>query len=159
METDAVEAFGEISLPDIEALAQLQEKYCIQCLETLGEYVEVLGPVLHEKGVDVCIKLLERTSQFDDSSTLSPLLPNVMKLICALAAHRKFAAMFVDRGGIQKLLAVPRVTETFYGLSSCLYTIGSLQVITIANFYGFECNFSFICLSLYLLTFKIDLRV
>ncbi|VVB10889.1 unnamed protein product [Arabis nemorensis] len=129
VETHTIEDIGEISLPDMESLAQLQEKYCIQCLEILGEYVEVLGPVLHEKGVDVCIMLLERTSQFDDSSTLSPLLPDVMKLICALAAHRKFAAMFVDRGGIQKLLAVPRVNETFYGLSSCLYTIGSLQGI------------------------------
>ncbi|KFK29704.1 hypothetical protein AALP_AA7G168200 [Arabis alpina] len=129
VETNTIEDVGEVSLPDMESLAQLQEKYCIQCLEILGEYVEVLGPVLHEKGVDVCIMLLERTSQFDDSSTLSPLLPDVMKLICALAAHRKFAAMFVDRGGIQKLLAVPRVNETFYGLSSCLYTIGSLQGI------------------------------
>ncbi|CAH8355707.1 unnamed protein product [Eruca vesicaria subsp. sativa] len=129
VETDALADFGEVSLPDIESLAQLQEKYCIQCLEILGEYVEVLGPVLHEKGVDVCIVLLERTSQLGDSFTLSPLLPDVMKLICALAAHRKFAAMFVDRGGLQKLLAVPRVTETFYGLSSCLYTIGSLQGI------------------------------
>lgn len=128
---------GEVSIPDLESLAQLQEKYCIQCLEILGEYVEVLGPVLHEKGVDVCLMLLERTSQVDDSSTVSPLLPDVMKLICALAAHRKFAAMFVDRGGIQKLLAVPRVTETFYGLSSCLYTIGSLQVILTAKFYDF----------------------
>ncbi|KAF8097533.1 hypothetical protein N665_0286s0042 [Sinapis alba] len=128
-ETDAIADVGEVSLPDIESLAQLQEKYCIQCLEILGEYVEVLGPVLHEKGVDVCITLLERTSQLGDSFTLSPLLPDVMKLICALAAHRKFAAMFVDRGGLQKLLAVPRVTETFYGLSSCLYTIGSLQGI------------------------------
>ncbi|CAE6166587.1 unnamed protein product [Arabidopsis arenosa] len=127
--SDPTTDVSEVSLPDIESLAQLQEKYCIQCLEILGEYVEVLGPVLHEKGVDVCIMLLERTSQFDDSSTVSPLLPDVMKLICALAAHRKFAAMFVDRGGIQKLLAVPRVSETFYGLSSCLYTIGSLQGI------------------------------
>ncbi|XP_024004362.1 DDB1- and CUL4-associated factor homolog 1 isoform X1 [Eutrema salsugineum] len=129
VETPAIEDIGEVSLPSIDLLAQLQEKYCIQCLEILGEYVEVLGPVLHEKGVDVCIMLLERTSLFNDSSTLSPLLPDVMKLICALAAHRKFAAMFVDRGGIQKLLAVPRVNETFYGLSSCLYTIGSLQGI------------------------------
>ncbi|KAL0698168.1 hypothetical protein Bca4012_054290 [Brassica carinata] len=129
VETDVIPDVGEVSVPDIESLAQLQEKYCIQCLEILGEYVEVLGPVLHEKGVDVCITLLERTSQLGDSFTLSPLLPDVMKLICALAAHRKFAAMFVDRGGLQKLLAVPRVTETFYGLSSCLYTIGSLQGI------------------------------
>ncbi|CAN8273361.1 unnamed protein product [Cochlearia groenlandica] len=129
VETQAVEDVGEVALPDVKLLAQLQEKYCIQCLEILGEYVEVLGPVLHEKGVDVCIMLLERTSHFDDTFTLSPLLPDVMKLICALAAHRKFAAMFVDRGGIQKLLAVPRVNESFFGLSSCLYTIGSLQGI------------------------------
>ncbi|XP_010436315.1 PREDICTED: DDB1- and CUL4-associated factor homolog 1-like [Camelina sativa] len=128
-QTTEIADVSEVSVPDIESLAKLQERYCIQCLEILGEYVEVLGPVLHEKGVDVCIMLLERTSQFDDSSTVSPLLPDVMKLICALAAHRKFAAMFVDRGGIQKLLAVPRVSETFYGLSSCLYTIGSLQGI------------------------------
>ncbi|XP_010447613.1 PREDICTED: DDB1- and CUL4-associated factor homolog 1 [Camelina sativa] len=128
-QTTEIADVSEVSIPDIESLAKLQERYCIQCLEILGEYVEVLGPVLHEKGVDVCIMLLERTSQFDDSSTVSPLLPDVMKLICALAAHRKFAAMFVDRGGIQKLLAVPRVSETFYGLSSCLYTIGSLQGI------------------------------
>ncbi|CAB79834.1 putative protein [Arabidopsis thaliana] len=127
--SDQTTDVSEVSLPDIESLAQLQEKYCIQCLEILGEYVEVLGPVLHEKGVDVCIVLLERTSQLDDRSTVSPLLPDVMKLICALAAHRKFAAMFVERRGILKLLAVPRVSETFYGLSSCLYTIGSLQGI------------------------------
>lgn len=137
VETNAIADVAEVSLPDIESLSQLQEKYCIQCLEILGEYVEVLGPVLHEKGVDVCIMLLERTSQLDDSSKLSPLLPDVMKLICALAAHRKFAAMFVDRGGLQKLLAVPRVTETFYGLSSCLYTIGSLQVIITSKLYDF----------------------
>lgn len=106
----------------------MREKYCIQCLEALGEYVEVLGPVLHEKGVDVCIALLQRNSKHKEPSKIVMLLPDVMKLICALAAHRKFAALFVDRGGMQKLLAVPRVTQTFFGLSSCLFTIGSLQV-------------------------------
>ena len=124
-ETDDV---VEFFIPDSDALAQQREKFCIQCLEILGEYVEVLGPVLHEKGVDVCIALLQRYS--DDKKELEVLsfLPDVLKLICALAAHRKFAAMFVDRGGIQKLLAVPRVPQTFFGLSSCLFTIGSLQV-------------------------------
>lgn len=118
----------EYFIPDIESLAQMREKFCIQCLEILGEYVEVLGPVLHEKGVDVCLALLQRSSKYEDASKVSMLLSDVMKLICALAAHRKFAALFVDRGGMQKLLAVPRVTQTFFGLSSCLFTIGSLQV-------------------------------
>lgn len=115
---------------DDEALARLREKYCIQCLEILGEYVEVLGPVLHEKGVDVCLALLQRSSKHKESSEFFALLPDVLKLICALAAHRKFAAVFVDRGGMQKLLAVQRVPQTFFGLSSCLFTIGSLQVST-----------------------------
>jgi HIV-1 Vpr-binding protein len=57
-------------------------------------------------------------------------LPDVLKLICALAAHRKFAALFVDRGGIQKILSIPRITPTYMGLSACLFTFGSLQVDT-----------------------------
>ncbi|EOY29098.1 hypothetical protein QUC31_020955 [Theobroma cacao] len=128
-ETEVNEDAEEYSIPNAEQLAQLREKYCIQCLETLGEYVEVLGPVLHEKGVDVCLALLQRSSKLDEASKAMSLLPDVMKLICALAAHRKFAALFVDRGGMQKLLAVPRVAQNFFGLSSCLFTIGSLQGI------------------------------
>ncbi|XP_022141621.1 DDB1- and CUL4-associated factor homolog 1 isoform X2 [Momordica charantia] len=116
-------------IPDFDSLTQLREKYCIQCLEILGEYVEVLGPVLREKGIDVCLTLLQRSSKHGEASNAEMLLADVMKLICALAAHRKFAALFVDRGGMQKLLAVPRVAQTFFGLSSCLFTIGSLQGI------------------------------
>ncbi|OMO61923.1 hypothetical protein CCACVL1_23143 [Corchorus capsularis] len=127
--TEVNENVEEYFIPNIEQLAQLRERYCIQCLETLGEYVEVLGPVLHEKGVDVCLALLQRSSKSEEASKATSLLPDVMKLICALAAHRKFAALFVDRGGMQKLLAVPRVAQNFFGLSSCLFTIGSLQGI------------------------------
>ncbi|KAB1204516.1 hypothetical protein CJ030_MR8G021832 [Morella rubra] len=128
-ETETNQDVEEFFIPDYESLAQLREKYCIQCLEILGEYVEVLGPVLHEKGVDVCLVLLQRSFRHNEASKVAILLPDVMKLICALAAHRKFAALFVDRGGMQKLLAVPRVAQTFFGLSSCLFTIGSLQGI------------------------------
>ncbi|KAJ0031575.1 hypothetical protein Pint_12673 [Pistacia integerrima] len=128
-ETEVIEDVEECFIPDVETLAQLREKYCIQCLETLGEYMEVLGPVLHEKGVDVCLALLQRSCKSEEASKVTNILPDVMKLICALAAHRKFAALFVDRGGIQKLLSVPRTNQTFFGLSSCLFTIGSLQGI------------------------------
>ncbi|KAL2655465.1 hypothetical protein AAZV13_04G067900 [Glycine max] len=127
METN--EDVEEYFIPDTQSLAQLREKYCIQCLELLGEYVEVLGPVLHEKGVDVCLALLQQNSKHWEASKVALLLPDIMKLICALAAHRKFAALFVDRGGMQKLLDVPRMPQTFFGLSSCLFTIGSLQGI------------------------------
>ncbi|PHU29032.1 DDB1- and CUL4-associated factor -like protein 1 [Capsicum chinense] len=126
---EANEDADEFFVLDSDSLAKLREKFCIQCLVILGEYVEVLGPVLHEKGVDVCIALLQRNSKHKEGCKLSLLLPDVLKLICALAAHRKFAAVFVDRGGMQKLLAAPRAPQTFCGLSSCLFAIGSIQGI------------------------------
>lgn len=128
-ETESSDDVQDCFIPDGQSLAQLRERYCIQCLALLGEYVEVLGPVLHEKGVDVCLGLLQQNSKHQEPSKVAFLLPDIMKLICALAAHRKFAALFVDRGGMQKLLAVPRMAQTFFGLSSCLFTIGSLQGI------------------------------
>ncbi|XP_010910305.2 DDB1- and CUL4-associated factor homolog 1 [Elaeis guineensis] len=134
MDAKAVEPREDDELEDFiilddESLAQHREKYCIQCLEVLGEYVEALGPILHEKGVDVCLALLQRSLKDEEAPDHLALLPEVLKLICALAAHRKFAALFVDRGGIQKLLSVRRVSQTFFGLSSCLFTIGTLQGI------------------------------
>ncbi|KAL6521720.1 hypothetical protein OROGR_018289 [Orobanche gracilis] len=128
-ETDSAEDLEDYFIPGTQSLAKLREKYCIQCLELLGEYEEALYPVLHESGVDVCLALLQQNSEHQEASKVALLLPDVMKLICALAVHRKFAALFVDRGGIQMLLAVPRMIQTFFGLSSSLFTIGSLQGI------------------------------
>ncbi|KAL8536722.1 hypothetical protein ACS0TY_012053 [Phlomoides rotata] len=128
-DTEANEDIAEFSIPDSHSIAKLREKFCIQCLVVLGEYVEVLGPVLHEKGVDVCLSLLQRSLKHKETSNSVLLLPDILKLICALAAHRKFAALFVDRGGMQRLLSVLRNVKTFFGLSSCLFTIGSIQGI------------------------------
>ncbi|KAL0330949.1 UNVERIFIED_CONTAM: DDB1- and CUL4-associated factor1 [Sesamum angustifolium] len=128
-ESEINEDITEFVVPDSYSLAKLREKFCIQCLVILGEYVEVLGPVLHEKGVDVCLALLQRSVKHKEASNSKILLPDILKLICALAAHRKFAALFVDRGGMQRLLGVQRNTQTFFGLSSCLFTIGSIQGI------------------------------
>ncbi|XP_057434582.1 DDB1- and CUL4-associated factor homolog 1-like isoform X2 [Lotus japonicus] len=125
--SESCEDVEDYFIPYVQSLAKLREKYCIQCLELLGQYVEALGPVLHENGVDVCLALLQQNSKHQEASKVALLLPDVMKLICVLAAHKKFAADFVDRGGMQKLLAVPRLSQTFYGLSSCLVTIGSVQ--------------------------------
>ncbi|XP_051137057.1 DDB1- and CUL4-associated factor homolog 1 [Andrographis paniculata] len=129
MEPESNDEFAEFSIPDGHTLAKLREKFCIQCLVFLGEYVEVLGPVLHEKGVDVCLALLQRSLKLKETPYTKFLMNDILKLICALAAHRKFSALFVDRGGMQRLLATPRNAHTYVGLSSCLFTIGSIQVI------------------------------
>ncbi|XP_068662082.1 DDB1- and CUL4-associated factor homolog 1-like isoform X2 [Aristolochia californica] len=128
-ELEIEEDLEDLNILDEETLRLLRERYCIQGLEILGEYLEVLGPVLLEKGVDVCLALLQRHAKRKVASDNFKLLPEVLKLICALATHRQFAALFVDRGGMQKLLAVPRDSQTYIGLSLCLFTIGSLQGI------------------------------
>ncbi|XP_073276803.1 DDB1- and CUL4-associated factor homolog 1-like isoform X1 [Primulina huaijiensis] len=128
-EIEVSEDIGEFVILDSDSLTKLREKFCIQCLVILGEYVEVLGPVLREKGVDVTLALLQRSFKHIEASTTMLLLHDILKLICALAAHRKFGQLFVDRGGIQRLLAVPRSSPTFSVLSSCLFTIGSIQGI------------------------------
>ncbi|KAK8970638.1 hypothetical protein KSP40_PGU006777 [Platanthera guangdongensis] len=110
-----------------KSLTQLREKYSILCLQRLGEYVEALGPILHEKGVDVCLAFLQRYSNGGEAADKLVLLPEVLKLVSSLAAHKKFSSLFIDRGGMQKLLAVCRASSTYVGLSSCLFTIGSLQ--------------------------------
>lgn len=129
VQTNEDQGLEDFVINDHGQLLQLREKYSIQCLQILGEYVEALGPVLHEKGVDVCLALLQRSINDKEGCGYFLLLPDVLKLICALAAHRKFAALFVDRGGIQKILSVPRVTQTYTALSASLFTFGSLQVI------------------------------
>lgn len=48
---EANEDVDEFFILDSDSLAKLREKFCIQCLIILGEYVEVLGHVLHDKGV------------------------------------------------------------------------------------------------------------
>uniref|UniRef100_A0ACD5V8R1 Uncharacterized protein n=1 Tax=Avena sativa TaxID=4498 RepID=A0ACD5V8R1_AVESA len=117
----------DLVTPDHEQLLQLREKYSILCLQVLGEYVEALGPVLHEKGVDVCVALLQRGIKDQEGYGHFALIHEILRLICALAAHRKFAALFVDWGGIQKILSVPRITQTYTALSACLFTFSSLQ--------------------------------
>lgn len=125
---------GELEIAELgdcvlgaEALANLREMYSVQCLERLGEYLEVLGPVLHERGVDVCLALLQRESSDRAHTKDTSMLSDVLKLICALAAHRKFSALFVDRGGVQQILAVPRLPQTYTGISLCLFAFASVQ--------------------------------
>ncbi|MCO5586882.1 hypothetical protein L7F22_040827 [Adiantum nelumboides] len=111
-------------VPSAGDLLKLRERYSVQCLERLGEYLEVLGPVLHERGVDVCLALLQRESLSTKDTTM---LLEMLKLICALAAHRKFSALFVDKGGVQQILAVPRLPQTYTGVSLCLFAFASVQ--------------------------------
>ncbi len=115
---------------DVNSLRKLRERYCIQCLASMGEYLEALGPVLRERGVDICLALLKKQPSDDPvSGAESSEVADVLKLVCSLLAHRKFALLFVDRGGVSSFLQVVRNPYTFTGLSLCLFALASIQAI------------------------------
>ncbi|KAK9811850.1 hypothetical protein WJX72_011159 [[Myrmecia] bisecta] len=104
------------------ALRTLRERYCVQCLACMGEYLECLGPVLAEQGLAVLCELMRswRTSHAG--------IVDALRLLCSLVAHRRFAELFVDAGGIQLLLALPQTPHTRGGLSLALFGFASLPL-------------------------------
>ncbi|GJR40209.1 kinesin-like protein KIN-14Q isoform X2 [Tanacetum coccineum] len=67
---DVTHAYLLMDKLEPERLLQLREQ-----MKT--EYIEVLCPVLHEKGVDVCLALLQRISDLKEASHIVVLLPDI----------------------------------------------------------------------------------
>eukprot|EP00898_Chlorokybus_atmophyticus_P007939 jgi/Chlat1/8146/Chrsp76S07604 len=110
-------------IDDTPQLDALRMRYSIQCMACMGEYLECLGPVLQERGVDVVVHLLRR-----HGGDLV-LLNDTLHMVCALVAHRRFATLLVDAGGVQLLLALPRAPYTYAGISFCLFGLASNVVV------------------------------
>ncbi|MEW5311080.1 MAG: hypothetical protein WDW38_002823 [Sanguina aurantia] len=96
--------------------------YCCQIWAEMGEYLEALGPVLHEHGVESAVELLH-IAPMD-----SGLLFDSLGAVCSLLAHRRFAELFVEAGGVAKLLSLPRTLATFQGISMALFGLASIPL-------------------------------
>lgn len=107
-------------LPSLDIIDALREMYTVLCMSILGEYLQVLGPVLSEKGIPVCITLLKRPDVYFQFI--------VLKTLATFFAHKKFCTLFVDAGGLQVLLEVPRVSHTVGGIAIALYGLMGIQV-------------------------------
>ncbi|KAL7150607.1 hypothetical protein ABFS83_05G124800 [Erythranthe nasuta] len=121
------EDVGKFFVVDAESLSKLREKFCIQslvCLLILWKDVDFLDSLLHEKAVDVCLALVQKCVGTDDGSNDYKLFwHDILKLVCELTEHEKFMVLFLDNGGLQKLLAGPRIPRSFHRLSSFLCTV------------------------------------
>ncbi|XP_073041686.1 uncharacterized protein [Primulina eburnea] len=110
-------------------LAKLREKFCIRCLMILGRYDEVLDLVLCKDGVDIILALLQKSSEDEKTSSTILLLHDVLQLISVLVDSIGFAKLFVEGGGIERLIAVRRSDQTFGDLSLCLLKISKSEGI------------------------------
>lgn len=123
---------GDTTLPpgvDGSRIRKLRERYSIQCLASLGEYLEALGPVLRERGIDICLALLRRQPDSPVTAAAASEVADSLKLVCSLLAHRRFALLFVDRGGVNAFLQTVRTPHTYTGLSLCLFALASIQAV------------------------------
>lgn len=112
------ESWEEVS----RKLAILKQKCCIQYVAGLGEYLDCLGPLLQAHGVDVVVGLL-RCGRQDVRK-----LTDVLHMVAALLAHRRFAELFIEQGGVQLLLSVPRTLATQAGIAQCLHGLASVPL-------------------------------
>ncbi|KAL8054150.1 hypothetical protein ABFX02_05G119300 [Erythranthe guttata] len=123
---------GEVYIASFDSLTQLREKACVKCLTVMGKRIESIEPLLHEKAVDISIELLRKSVKIGEGVPLSRsilYLLDVLKLVGHFAAHRKFVTLFVDRGGMQRVVDVPRNKQTFFSLSLLLFAISKFKGI------------------------------
>ncbi|XP_067023771.1 DDB1- and CUL4-associated factor 1-like [Acropora muricata] len=93
----------------------MQQRLILQYLTPLGEDKECLGAMYENKALDLVMHYITFEGAID-----MQLVFEALKYLTSLFFHTKFAMEFVTRGGVQRLLEVPRPSVAATGLSRCL---------------------------------------
>ncbi|XP_071806526.1 DDB1- and CUL4-associated factor 1-like [Asterias amurensis] len=94
----------------------MQQRFILQYLTPLAEYQELLGTMFENGAMDLVMHYIDLSKSNDARLTFDGL-----KYLSSLICHKKFAAEFVERGGVQQLLKVHRPSIPATGVSLCLY--------------------------------------
>ena len=98
-------------------------EHALKCLASMGEYQEVLPPLLELNMLPVLVDLIQcghEGVQF-----------GVLELASRLIAHKTFALKFVNAGGVDVLLSVPTSRPIFLeaSIAWCLSGLASLSTV------------------------------
>lgn len=88
----------------------------LRYLTPMGEYQEFLGHVFEHNALDLILKYINVRETKD-----SRLAFEALKYLASLLCHKKFSIEFLNVGGLQRLLDVPRPSVAATGVSICLY--------------------------------------
>ncbi|EZA61461.1 Protein VPRBP [Ooceraea biroi] len=88
----------------------------LRYLSPMGEYQEFLGHVFEQNALDLILKYVNVRETKD-----SRLAFEALKYLASLLCHKKFSIEFLNVGGLQRLLEVPRPSVAATGVSICLY--------------------------------------
>ena len=136
---------GMCELLDVAKLPARLTEARMRALAAVGEYVECFGQALSCGAVELGLAIahgpgdagwsseaaharaLEKPARTSASSKRGlPQLPESLAALCALLKHRKFANIFVDRGGVRALLCLPRGPLTYDGFAQCLFGVSQV---------------------------------
>ncbi|CAK1554395.1 unnamed protein product [Leptosia nina] len=88
----------------------------LRYLTPMGEYQEFLSHVFEKDALGLILGYLNVRESKD-----SRLAFEALKYLAALLCHKKFSIDFINTGGLQKFLEVPRPSVAATGVSICLY--------------------------------------
>ncbi|XP_005091731.1 DDB1- and CUL4-associated factor 1 [Aplysia californica] len=96
----------------------MKQRLILQYLTPLGDYHELLSPILAHNALDLIFFYINLNENRDVRLAFEAL-----RFLSVILCHKKFAAEFISKGGIQKLLEIHRPSIAATGVSLCFYYI------------------------------------
>ncbi|XP_059924619.1 DDB1- and CUL4-associated factor 1-like [Gadus macrocephalus] len=100
----------------------MEQRLILQYLMPLGDYQELLAVFVQMDCRELLMGYLDLRRTNDVQLTFDALL-----YLASLLLHKKFAAEFINHGGVQRLLEIPRPSMASTGVSLCLYYLAYNQ--------------------------------
>lgn len=104
------------SIPIHPATSDTYQMLTLRYLASLGEYQEFLGQVFEHNALQLIFRY---TENLDPKNTC--LAFEALKYLASLLCHKKFSLEFINNGGLERLLKVPRPSISATAVSISLY--------------------------------------
>lgn len=104
------------SIPIHPATSETYQMLTLRYLASLGEYQEFLGQVFEHNALQLVFRYIE---SLDPKNTC--LAFESLKYLASLLCHKKFSLEFINNGGLERLLKVPKPSISATAVSISLY--------------------------------------
>ncbi|XP_067935367.1 DDB1- and CUL4-associated factor 1-like isoform X1 [Watersipora subatra] len=101
---------------------EVQQRLMLSYLTPMGEYQELLPEVFTNKAMDIVFHYLNYQKNCDIRLGFA-----AVRYLASLLCHKKFGIEFINSGGLEKFLTVPRPSLASTGLSLCLYYLAFFE--------------------------------
>lgn len=107
---------GSYSLSPLTS--SMKQRLILQYLTPLGDYHELLSPILEHNAMTLIFHYINLSENKDIRLAF-----DALRFLSVILCHKKFAAEFITKGGVQKLLEIHRPSIAATGVSLCFYYI------------------------------------